>query len=186
VVSCLVRFVVACANGSLLQRSRFGEEITPRSFVAPDALLGFGGDDVVESLAGLPGSVAASCLQFCPYAGDVFAAGFSDGKLALYTVSSAEALTHWDVGLQPITWVHWSVTSPGVLYVVDNSPCVHVFNLLVSDKGPVASQFLDASLKDMTGIACSDVSRRGLKTLLAFASRTSGGVGVFSIACVVL
>lgn len=175
------RFVVACANGSLVQRSRFGEEITPRTFAAPDTLPGFGDDDSL-TLAGLCGSVAAACVEFCPFAGDVFAAGFSDGKLALYTVSSPEAMTFWDLGSQPITWVHWSVTNPGVLYAVDNAPCVHVFNLLTSDKGPVASQFLDASLKDMTGVACSDVSRRGLKTLLAFASRTSGGVGVFSIA----
>lgn len=101
---------------------------------------------------------------------------------SLYSTGSGEAVTYWDVSSSPVVWLHWSSTSPGVFFAVDTSPSVHVFNLLKSDKGAVASQFLDSTMKDITGVACSDTSRRGLKTLLAFSSKSSGAVCVLNVA----
>ncbi len=74
---------MACSNGSLQQRSRFGEELSPKSFAAPDslgsALAAFiGGDDYGDACLG---AVSATCVEYCPSSADLFLAGFSDGKL---------------------------------------------------------------------------------------------------------
>jgi hypothetical protein len=52
----------------------------------------------------------------------------------LYRTSSALPVTHWDISPASIVWLHWSVACPGVFFVVDSTPCVHLWNLLVSDK----------------------------------------------------
>ncbi len=77
------RFIVACSNGRLLQRSRFGEELSPKQFAAPDslgsALSAFiGGDELGDSEFG---AVSATCVEYCPTSPGLFLAGFSDGKL---------------------------------------------------------------------------------------------------------
>lgn len=52
----------------------------------------------------------------------------------LYRTNTALPITHWDLSPASIVWVHWSTTCPGLFYVVDSTPCVHLWNLLVTDK----------------------------------------------------
>jgi hypothetical protein len=52
----------------------------------------------------------------------------------MYRTNTALPITHWDLSPAAVQWVHWSTSCPGVFYVVDSTPCVHLWNLLVTDK----------------------------------------------------
>ena len=70
-----------------------------------------------------------------------------------------------------------------IMYCIDDH-CVHDNDITCYGmQGPVASQLLDTTLKDMVSVACSDVGRRGAKTFLAFASG-SGSICAFNVAYV--
>jgi hypothetical protein len=117
----------------------------------------------------------------------VFAAGFSDGSVALYSTRHSAPLAHWTFSLaadlrpgSPVVLLQWLRRRPGVLVALDASGTCAVFDLSVSTSSPVfvADMAAAAESADVASVHAGAGKAAGLpreRPVVLSASCTGGG-----------
>ncbi|KAF6073034.1 hypothetical protein HJG60_020293 [Phyllostomus discolor] len=88
-----------------------------------------------------PRPVSVSTIDFSPFGEPLFLAGCSDGSIRLHQLAREQPLLQWDhsTGGRAVSGLQWSPTRPAAFFVWDEASCLHVWDLLESDLGPVAT-----------------------------------------------
>lgn len=145
-------FVVASDGGVLLRGAQYGAPPPPRAYGPATSATGAAG---ASNGAGGSGDVTA--VSFCPAMASLFAAGCSDGRVALYSQRGSEPVREWgDItrGAR-VTGVAWLPTRPACFVVLDAEGFTHLMSLTDDPGGPICSERLGAADTAAEGDAAS-------------------------------
>ncbi|XP_036103429.1 WD repeat-containing protein 60 isoform X2 [Molossus molossus] len=157
-------FVVGTSMGLVSHGTRQDLRVCPRAFRPQQ-----------------PGArpVQVNVLDCSPFGEPLFLAGCSDGSIRLHQLASEQPLLQWDQSTEgrAVTGLQWSPARPAVFFVQDEASCIHIWDLLESDLGPVAKQLVSPDrLVTMTVVGEPEKTSGGFLALVL--ARASGRVDV--------
>jgi len=133
------QFIVAADGGRVLMGARYGEAPAPKEFCPEDW-----GMLPLSSAARGSVTTQATAVHFSPFYPEVFAAGYSNGSFAVFSIKSSLPLKVWTEVLPgSVEAVRWSPARPGVLFVLDSAATLHAFDLSAANpEAPAAREAL--------------------------------------------
>eukprot|EP00742_Colponemidia_sp_Colp-10_P005939 GILJ01006352.1.p1 GENE.GILJ01006352.1~~GILJ01006352.1.p1 ORF type:complete len:890 (-),score=140.80 GILJ01006352.1:316-2832(-) len=134
--------LIVATDSGLIHGSRFGEAPSPLKF------------DSTHCESSLPVTVT-----FCPQHPKFFFVGFSNGNISIYHKQHACALASWDDTLEGgVVFLRCCPSRGSVLFVVDSSSTLHVWDLLRNDQHPIITEPLSAGALSTSPPSCMALS----------------------------
>eukprot|EP01060_Flectonema_neradi_P033560 TRINITY_DN5664_c0_g2_i1.p1 TRINITY_DN5664_c0_g2~~TRINITY_DN5664_c0_g2_i1.p1 ORF type:complete len:955 (+),score=232.86 TRINITY_DN5664_c0_g2_i1:103-2967(+) len=142
------QFLVATDTGNILHASRFGEGATPARYRISAPLQSAISDDFNHAELSMPDPKRGTLVLSIHYSetdNRLFLAALNDGSINIYKTSWGSPLfTLEDFTHHPIIVARWSRVQRGVIWALDSSGVIHIFDLIEDDHSrrqkPILSQ----------------------------------------------